>query len=229
MEGRITEIFSSIQGEGVYVGQPQILVRFKGCNLDCDYCDTPARGGNAQGVWEVARRINELSRKAGANVISLTGGEPLLQTDFLKSLIPQLKKRHFKIYLETNGTLPHELERILRLVNIVAMDVKLPSSQKRKTAFWSMHRDFLKLAARKDVFVKVVVTDKTTPDEIKKVAAIIDDINPLIPLVLQPVTPARRIKKRVTLAKMLEFQKLAKKVLNDVRVIPQVHKTLGIK
>ena len=40
MDAPIIEIFSSIQGEGLLIGERQIFVRFAGCNLDCTYCDT---------------------------------------------------------------------------------------------------------------------------------------------------------------------------------------------
>ncbi|MCM8781523.1 MAG: 7-carboxy-7-deazaguanine synthase QueE [Candidatus Omnitrophica bacterium] len=228
MEARITEVFLSIQGEGIYVGQPQIFIRFAKCNLDCDFCDTTKKGGKRYSVFELLHLINEINSQHTINTISITGGEPLLHIDFLKSLLPQLKKRNFKVYLETNGTLPDGLHKILNFVDIIAMDMKLPSSQKGK-GFWTRHRDFLNLAKRKKVFVKIVVTNKTTPEEIKKTVAIIDDVDPNIPFVLQPVTPANRIKKKVPLGTLFAFQRLAKSVLNEVSIIPQVHKILGAR
>lgn len=229
MDARITDIFLSIQGEGLYVGQPQLFIRFAGCNLDCDYCDTVKKGGRGYGAFEILNLISTLNASNAVNTISITGGEPLLYTDFLRSILPQLKKRNFKIYLETNGTLPASLAKILDFVDIVAMDMKLPSSQKGQRSFWTKHRDFLTLARKKDVFVKMVITDRTTQGDIKKAVAVIDDIDPRIPLVLQPVTPANRIRKKPSLDKLFEFQRLARTVLDDVRVIPQMHKVLGVK
>lgn len=229
MEARIADIFLSVQGEGVYVGQPQIFIRFSGCNLNCDFCDTPSPKGRPYGVFDIVDSVNSLNSSGAVNTISITGGEPLLYTDFLKLILPQFKKRNFRIYLETNGTLPGSLTEVLDFIDVIAMDMKLPSAQKKQRSFWTTHRDFLNRARKKDVFVKVVVTDKTTKGEIKKVAAIMDDIDSGIPLVLQPVTPANRIRKKVSLRAMFEFQKLAKTVLNDVRIISQVHKALGVK
>lgn len=225
----ITEVFLSIQGEGLYVGQPQIFIRFAKCNLDCDFCDTKIKKGRDYDVFGLLERVESLNNSGGAETVSITGGEPLLYADFLKSALPEFKKRNFKIYLETNATLPGGLEKILDLVDIVAMDMKLPSAQKAKKAFWGRHRDFLSIAKAKDVFVKVVVTDRTTKEEIKKAVEIIDDIRPGTPLVLQPVTPAKRVRKKVPLEKILEFQRLAGTILHDVRVIPQTHKILGIR
>lgn len=229
MKTYITEIFSSIQGEGIYVGQPQIFIRFAKCNLDCDFCDTIKKGGKDYGIFELLDMVNKMNASGVINTVSITGGEPLLYVDFLKVLLPQLKKRHFKIYLETNGTLATNLEKILNYVDIIAMDMKLPSAQRKSNSFWAIHRDFLNLAKNKKIFVKIVITDKTKPEEIKKAVSIIDDVSSKIPLVLQPVTPANRIKKRVSLDKLFEFQRLAKTILDDVRIIPQVHKVIGVK
>lgn len=227
-EAKITHIFSSIQGEGLYVGQPQVFVRFAKCNLDCDFCDTVKTGGRSLAAFDILESILKINDSGVVNTVSITGGEPLLHIDFLQVLLPQLKKRSFKVYLETNGTLPLALYKIIDFVDIIAMDMKMPSSQKGRS-FWTSHRDFLRIASAKEVFVKAVITPKTSADEIKKAVAIIDDIDPDIPLVLQPVTPANRVRKKVSMDKLFLFQKLANAVLKDVRIIPQVHKVLGVK
>lgn len=226
---KITHIFSSVQGEGIFVGQPQIFIRFAKCNLDCDFCDAVKKGGKDYGVFELLDAISAINSSMSVNTISITGGEPLLYVDFLKAILPQLKKRNFKIYLETNGTLPGNLKRILDYVDIIAMDMKLPSAHKKQKKFWSAHRDFLNIAKKKNIFVKVVVTNRATREEMKKVIEIIDDADPKIPLVIQPVTPARRVRKKISLARLFEFQTMATMVLDDVRVIPQIHKMLGVQ
>lgn len=225
---RITEIFASVQGEGIFVGRPQIFVRFAKCNLDCDYCDTAKDNGAAYGVDDLLDRIDRVNASDKADTVSITGGEPLLYSDFLKQFLPRLKERNFKVYLETNGTLPAELKKVLGLMDTIAMDIKLPSSQRGRD-LWKRHKDFLKAAGKKDVFVKVVVTDQTSAEEIKKAAAMIRNIDRRIPLVLQPVTPANRIRARIAPEKLLSFRALASSVLSDVRVIPQVHKALGVR
>lgn len=227
----ISEIFASIQGEGLFVGERQVFVRFANCNLKCDYCDTNSGPAVHQLVSaQVIKRIKNLKSKV-IHSVSLTGGEPLLYADFLQELIPQIKKPGLKIYLETNGTLPEELRKIIRFIDYVAMDIKLPSSGNR--ACWEKHKGFLDILNGShirpgDFFVKVVLTDRTREVEIKKTVGIIADVSRHIPLVLQPVTPMRN-SKRVLPKNIFAFQEYAWQSLCTVEVIPQIHKILHIR
>ena len=116
VRAEITEIFSSIQGEGIFLGAKQIFVRFKRCNLRCAFCDE-ARDGVAKEYTslELMKEIKDLDRSSGPHhSVSFTGGEPLLYWDFLRTFLKTFKKnRNFRSYLETNGTLTHELSKII--------------------------------------------------------------------------------------------------------------------
>ncbi len=100
---KITELFSSIQGESTLAGLPTVFVRCTGCNLDCRYCDTPyARtGGEDIPIPELVKRIAAFNIRT----VCITGGEPLLQPD-LPALIASLIPEGFRISIETNGSLP---------------------------------------------------------------------------------------------------------------------------
>lgn len=231
MKAPITEIFSSIQGEGLFVGERQIFVRFADCNLKCDYCDTKNSGKGVE--WSSDRVIKQIKKYQIKDIhsVSLTGGEPLLYADFLQTLIPQIKKLGLKTYLETNGTLPQELKKIISLTDYVAMDIKLPSSG--NPACWDEHRAFLGVLNSSrvrpgDFFVKIVLTSKTKAAEIKKAAGIIAGFSRHIPLVLQPATPIRDIN-RASPKNIFAFQNQALDCLTTVKVIPQTHKLMGIK
>src|SRR3990167_4332799 len=123
-KGKIAEVFSSIQGEGIYQGVSQVFVRFFGCNLNCRFCDTPLNNYQDYSLEELYSRIESLDK--GCHSISFTGGEPLLQDDFLKEIMSWCKKGHKKTYLETNGMLMAALERVIDFTDIIAMDFKLP-------------------------------------------------------------------------------------------------------
>ena len=137
MKARIVEVFDSIQGEGLYLGEKQIFVRFFGCNLSCSFCDTkPDRFME----YEPHELIKELKLyKSKYHSISFTGGEPLLAKDFLKEVFKATAKDGHRHYLETNGTLHFELEELIDYIDIVAMDVKLPSSSGMGN-LWHQHR-----------------------------------------------------------------------------------------
>lgn len=243
MKAPITEIFSSIQGEGLFVGEKQIFVRFKDCNLKCDYCDTqPSPKFTSRSLDEGwLRRSNLTSLQVLANIkslntgkihsVSVTGGEPLLYSQYLQELLPQVKKLGLKTYLETNGTLPQELKKIINQIDYVAMDIKLPSSG--NPAYWKEHQGFLAVLNKSQIqpgnyFVKIILTAKTRAVEIKKAVEIIANVSRHIPLVLQPVTPIRQV--RAMLPKnIFAFQNLALESLSSVKVIPQIHKILGVR
>ena len=68
-----------------------------------------------------------------------------LHRDYLLKFLPELKKNNFSTYLETNGTLFGNLREVINFIDIIAMDIKLPSST-GKWDFWNEHAEFLKIA-----------------------------------------------------------------------------------
>ena len=157
-KGKIVEIFHSIQGEGLYVGAPQIFVRFYGCNLNCKFCDTKLTRFDKYSDIEAFEAL--LSFRDKFHSVCFTGGEPLLQKDFLKKVSTLIKQKGLVVYLETNGTLFNELSDIIDYVDIVAMDWKLSSSTGLRD-FKEEHTEFLRIALEKDVFVKIVICNST--------------------------------------------------------------------
>ncbi len=95
----IVEMFYSVQGEGYHTGIPSIFIRFGGCNLACEWCDT------SFDVWEnmTLRRIIREMAPWDCNRIVLTGGEPALQD--LTTLSTILRPMGYELAIETNGTI----------------------------------------------------------------------------------------------------------------------------
>ncbi|MFA4858077.1 MAG: 7-carboxy-7-deazaguanine synthase QueE [Candidatus Margulisiibacteriota bacterium] len=246
-EAQLFEIFDSIQGEGTYLGVRQLFIRFCGCNLSCAYCDTQLaelspryKVEQTAGLGDFKQFNNPISasqllqiiadklgKKPIQHSISLTGGEPLLQVNFLKTFLPEVRKFGLPIYLETNGVLPDHLGEIIDLVDLVALDYKLPSAT-GLSDYALEHKKSLQIALAKEVFVKVVFTKDARPLEIDAVAKLIAAINPEICLVLQPATPHGTIKHWPTAELMLALYAVARRSLKNVRLIPQVHKIMKV-
>ena len=237
MKAKILEIFRSIQGEGKYAGVSQVFVRFYECNMHCVWCDTPHSIGPLaqerlpevrpryveQDIDEIFRQIADLWD--GCHSVSLTGGEPLLQVEAIKELIPRFKKAKMPIYLETNGVLPTELKEVIDGVDIVAMDMKLPSSTEWRP-FWQEHEDFLKIALQKDVFIKTVISSKTEKEDVLKAIEIVGRIDPNVLFILQPNTYDLN---NGVMKKCLDYQMMCFQKLNNVRIMPQMHKFMKVR
>jgi len=248
-EAQLCEVFSSFQGEGLYLGERQIFLRFAGCNLNCQYCDTPQalsapkefkvemHPGQKQtklipnpiNIPELIELVKGFDKPKGIHhSLSLTGGEPLLQVDFLKNFLPALKKElALPLYLETNGVLPDHLAEVIEMVDIVALDIKLPSAT-GLSAYWKEHKKALEIAYLKELFVKIVFTAESKAKEIDDAVSLIAELDNKIPLVLQPVTPHGAIKHRPSLEQLFSWHAIARRKLEKVRVIPQMHRQLGL-
>ncbi len=229
MTAKILEVFRSIQGEGPYAGTAQVFVRFFECNMHCVWCDTPASIGDTSRKYQdiqgkdLLRQIESLYD--GCHSVSITGGEPLLQQDFLRAFCPALKRARKRAYLDTNGTLPDALKEIIKEIDIIAMDIKLPSSTKQR-AYWQEHKDFLKIANRKEVFIKAVVSNETSAEDVLKAAKLVAGIDPGILFILQPNYLDM---KNGIIEQCAAHQKSCAKILKDVRILPQLHKFLKVR
>jgi 7-carboxy-7-deazaguanine synthase len=101
----ISEIFYSIQGEGVLTGVPSVFVRTSGCNLRCNWCDTPYASWNPEGEQRsVAQILAEIQNHPAQHVV-LTGGEPMIANE-LPILAGEIKKLGRHITIETAATVP---------------------------------------------------------------------------------------------------------------------------
>ena len=129
---KITEIYSSIQGETQYAGLPCTLVRTTGCDLRCGYCDSAFafQGGRELSVDDIVREVGRL----GAPLVLLTGGEPMLQRE-MPTLAARLLDVGHRVMIETSGA--HPLDKLpAEVVRVV--DVKTPASGESHRMRWEL-------------------------------------------------------------------------------------------
>ncbi|MFP4143464.1 MAG: 7-carboxy-7-deazaguanine synthase QueE, partial [Thermoplasmata archaeon] len=198
----ITEIFHSLQGEGIKIGLPTTFVRTSGCNLRCEWCDTRYawEGGEEMEVSDILEKIDEI----GCSRVCVTGGEPLLQDDIL-SLIDQLLE-NYEISVETNGSI--DLYKLVERDLMVSMDYKTPSSKMEK----EMRDENLKLLRKNDQ-LKFVISDEEDYEFSKD---ILKKFDPRCEVIFQT-------------EESFDIRQLAGSVLEDdldVRVLPQLHKMI---
>ena len=166
----INEIYRSVQGESSWAGLPCVFVRLTACNLRCVWCDSTHTfyEGKRMSLDEVLDRVEEL----GDPLVEITGGEPLLQPESVRTLARFAHESGGRTWLETHGGRINELAEVIGDIDVVSMDMKLPSS----SGDWiplDIHRLFLEVAVRADVFVKIVITPETADAEVLSAAALV--------------------------------------------------------
>lgn len=236
-------MFRSVQGEGIYTGVMQVFVRLSGCGFSCSYCDTEAAKERVEsctcrmpgGAIELENPVSpeaaatltlSLAAMPGTHSISITGGEPLEQPEFLTDFLELVRRGGLPLYLETNGLDTAGLESILPLVDIISLDIKLPSLCGGDNVF-PAYRETLKVAIEKALFCKIVIAGGTDKEEFEEAVTLIAELDSGIPLVIQPATPAGAcIPPDPQL--LLDLAALAAPLLEDVRIIPQCHLMLGL-
>jgi 7-carboxy-7-deazaguanine synthase len=229
----VDEIFLSLQGEGLEVGRPQLFLRLGGCPLRCTYCDTPRswKAGETSSIGEIEAELDGLLAGAGLQssdlMLSVTGGEPLQQVDFLAAWLPTWSGA---VLLETAGIFAADLERVLPFVDLLSLDWKLPS-EVREGGELLQPAECL-MAARNSkvaVQVKLVVTATTTAVELEDVLHQIETIAPQCHVFLQPVTPFGAGPKPPTGQQLVDWSVAFACFNLELRVLPQMHPVLGIR
>jgi 7-carboxy-7-deazaguanine synthase len=206
---KISEIFYSIEGEGIEIGRPEIFVRLSGCNLNCSWCDTKYAlvGGKEMDINSVLKEVSHFPCQS----VSITGGEPLIQMGEVCQLVKELKQLDYWVQLNTNGTLFSE--EIFNLADLISMDCKCPSSEMKSKD--EVLRKTLKLFNSKTQFKFVISNMRDYKYAIRKVSYLLSEAKNII---FQPEWSSREF------AKEMAFR-IGKSKCN-IRLILQQHKMI---
>lgn len=245
MNCRLHEIFSSRQGEGPYTGTPMTFVRLQGCPFTCRWCDTPDALALDVPVVRVETPPRSTTFIAHPNPVTaemldtwladfddpwlaITGGEPLVQAAFLAAWLPSMRETR-RILLETAGIQAHALATVAPHIDLISMDLKLPSSTGMR-AFWEEHAAFLHVAAAsgKERYAKVVVTRTTTDAELATAAALVRRHDPELRVILQPATATAQHDAAPDESQLTAWLQQCQSTLRNVSIGRQMHKEWNV-
>jgi 7-carboxy-7-deazaguanine synthase len=175
---KISEIFHSIQGEGMLVGVPSVFVRTSGCNLRCTWCDTPYTSWQPDGAERSVSSIVDEVSSYGASHVVITGGEPMIAPQ-IEELTEELTERLSQhITIETAGTVDAHVR-----CDLMSISPKLANStpHARDNGRWADHHERLRyqpeilrrLIQLYPYQLKFVIVD---PGDLQQVNAIVSDI-----------------------------------------------------
>ena len=173
---KISEIFYSIQGEGMLTGVPSVFVRTSGCNLRCVWCDTPYTSWQPEGSDMTVKDILEVIRAYPGKHAVVTGGEPMIAPGIVE-LTKGIKQLGLHITIETAGTVFHPVA-----CDLMSISPKLENStpHERDGGKWAAQHERLRyqpdvlkqLMAEYTYQLKFVVA---SPDDMKEIATMLED------------------------------------------------------
>jgi organic radical activating enzyme len=235
---RVSEIFTSIEGEGIFVGKKTLFIRFSGCHLKCRWCDTkyalPLDSGTDYQIDEIKDLIiKEL--QPFTYKVNFTGGEPLLQTEAVIELAHFVKKQtNVKTYLESSCFDSELFSKVLPYIDICKIEFKTDDSKVVEDEEYDNlilnEIKCLELAveSNKATYIKIVVTNSTNLESFKNlVYNISEKIKPsdILGLIIQPSFGIDQ----PTVNKLLDTYDIVQPMFPEVRIIPQLHKEIGAK
>ena len=235
---QLSEIFTSIEGEGILFGTKTMFVRMAGCHLKCYWCDTSyalaMNSGNAYSINEVKKMIKDHLQN-NTYKINFTGGEPLIQYEAVKDLAKFIKEEiGLRTYIESSCYDIDRFNKIISYIDICKIEFKTKDSQavdiKHYKYLLNNEIECLKTAIdnKKITFIKIVISNSTSIKEFKELIEVIFNTikcDNLAGFIIQPTSTINE----PTVNKLLQFYDLVYPIYNEVRIIPQLHKIIGAR
>ncbi len=238
-EIHLSEVFTSIEGEGILFGTKTMFIRLSGCHLKCYWCDTPyaleIKGGNKYSFSDIKKLIDD-NLQLNTYKVNFTGGEPLLQYEAVKEMAKYIKDKNDEIltYIESSCYDYNRFKEILPYIDICKVEFKMSDSNavdyKHHDNLINNELKCLKIAIqnKKLTYIKIVITRLTSSSEFKGlIEKIFSKIKKeeLAGFIIQPTSSINE----PSMKQLLEFYDIVYPVYKEVRVVPQLHKIIGAR
>ena len=231
----MSEIFTSIEGEGILYGTKTLFVRLAGCPFTCFYCDTPESlpldSGTEYTVDEACNMIDKNLQDKTFKV-NFTGGDPLIQHNAVAILAQHVQESKILTYLESSCFDVDRFNHVLPHFDIIKIEFKTKDSNfvdprhYEKLTSHAMKCLYFALEHNKTTYVKVVVSSKTTPQYLDSLASEIFRETPVCDVSGFVIQPTYGVSEP-SLNQLLDMYDTVVPYYQDVRVIPQLHKIIG--
>jgi 7-carboxy-7-deazaguanine synthase len=234
---KLSEIFTSIEGEGILFGTKTMFVRLAGCPFKCHWCDTPYALPMDSGIEYSIEEVKEIISKSlqpNTYKINFTGGEPLVQHEAVIELAKFVRQKGLRVYLESSCYDAVRFAKVLPYIDICKVELKLRDSkivnEKQYSNLLKNEQDCLRQAISngKTTYIKVVVTNSSNLEEFKDIVVEIFKIAKPSELAGFIIQPSYRIDEP-TLDVLFGFYDTVYPMYDQVRVVPQLHKIIGAR
>lgn len=232
---RLFEVFTSIEGEGIFCGTKTLFVRLAGCPFSCFYCDTvhalPINSGCEYNINNACKLIDS-KLKNNTYKVNFTGGEPLMQHEAVLELAKYIRLKNIPTYLESSCFDFDKFNQLISHIDYIKIEFKTMDSKfiTPKSYEHTLTNELMCLQQsvlqNKKPYVKIVISSYTKESEFNRLLDSIfsiSEINDISGFVLQPVYGSAM----PNLNKLLQFYDLVCPYYKDVRIIPQLHKFIG--
>ena len=234
---KLSEIFTSIEGEGILFGTKTMFVRLAGCPFKCHWCDTPYALPMDSGIEYSIEEVKEIISKSlqpNTYKINFTGGEPLVQHEAVIELAKFVRQKGLRVYLESSCYDAARFAKVLPYIDICKVELKLRDSkivnEKQYSNLLKNEQQCLRQAINKGktTYIKVVVTNSSNLEEFKDIVVEVFKIAKPSELAGFIIQPSYRIDEP-TLDVLFGFYDTVYPMYDQVRVVPQLHKIIGAR
>jgi 7-carboxy-7-deazaguanine synthase len=234
---KLSEIFTSIEGEGILFGTKTMFVRLAGCPLKCHWCDTPyALPLDSGSDYSVDEAKELISKNLHPNTykVNFTGGEPLVQHEAVIELAKFVRQKGLRTYLESACYDAARFAKVLPYIDLVKVEFKLKDSkvvdEKHYDNLLQSELDCLKqaISSGKTSYIKVVVTNSSSLKEFKELVHKVFKMAKPAEIAGFIIQPSYKIDEP-TLDVLFGFYDAVYPLYDQVRVVPQLHKVIGVR